>query len=142
MLALKLNSGKTVQTLNSLKKKLKDQEKEQESISKDMIMKRSKYDRTKEDIKKAREEIDDAKDLMKRQKNLQLMIKDMPDPLKFVDQKNTAVDLRNSVKNWERKLEIAEVAAKKARTILRQVGEHVDEIIRPDFLLATGAGHH
>ena len=79
---------------------------------------------------------------MKRQKNLQLMIKDMPDPLKFVDQKNTAVDLRNSVKNWERKLEIAEVAAKKARTILRQVGEHVDEIIRPDFLQATGAGHH
>ena len=142
LLALKLNSGKTVQTLNSLKKKLKDQEKKQESVSKEMIMKRSKYERTKDDIKKAREEIDDAKDLMKRQKNLQLMIKDMPDPLKFVDQKNTAVDLRNSVKNWERKLEIAEVAAKKARTILRQVGEHVDEIIRPDFLLATGAGHH
>lgn len=56
---------------------------------------------------------------MKRQKNVQLMIKDMPDPLKFVDQKNTAVDLRNSVKNWERKIEIAEVAAKKARGILR-----------------------
>ena len=142
LLALKLNSGKTVQTLNNLKKKLKNSEKEQESVSKDMIMKRSKYDRTKEDIKKAREEIDAAKDLMKRQKNLQLMIKDMPDPLKFVDQKNTAVDLRNSVKNWERKLEIAEVAAKKARNILRQVGEHVDEIIRPDFLQATGAGHH
>jgi chromosome segregation ATPase len=142
LLALKLNSGKTVQTLNSLKKKLKDQEKEQDSISKDMLMKRHKYERTKDDIKKAREEIDDAKDLMKRQKNLQLMIKDMPDPLKFVDQKNTAVDLRNSVKNWERKLEIAEVAAKKARNILRQVGEHVDEIIRPDFLQATGAGHH
>lgn len=70
------------------------------------------------------------------------MIKDMPDPLKFVDQKNTAVDLRNSVKNWERKLEIAEVAAKKARTILRQVGEHVDEIIRPEFLQQTGGGHH
>jgi hypothetical protein len=52
----------------------------------------------------------------------------MPDPLKFVDQKNTAVDLKNSVKNWERKIEIAEVAAKKARLILRQSGEHVEEI--------------
>ncbi len=59
----------------------------------------------------------------------------MPDPLKFVDQKNMAVDLKNSVKNWERKIEIAEVAAKKARGILRQNGEHVDEIVRPEFLL-------
>lgn len=107
-----------------------------------MKTKRTKYERTKEDIKKAREEIDGAKELKKKQINLQLMIKDMPDPLKFVDQKNTAVDLRNSVKNWERKLEIAEVAAKKARVILRQIGEHVDEIIRPEFLQQTGGHHH
>jgi hypothetical protein len=47
--------------------------------------------------------------------------------------------LKNSVKNWERKIEIAEVAAKKARTILRQTGEHVEEIVRPEFLMSTGA---
>jgi hypothetical protein len=66
----------------------------------------------------------------------------MPDPLKFVDQKNSAVDLKNSVKNWERKIEIAEVAAKKSRLILRQSGEHVEEIQRPDYLMnsMTGAG--
>ena len=58
----------------------------------------------------------------------------MPDPLKFVEQKNIAVDLKNSVKNWDRKIEIAEVAAKKARQILKQSGEPVDEIIRPEFL--------
>ena len=65
----------------------------------------------------------------------------MPDPLKFVDQKNTAVDLKNSVKNWERKIEIAEVAAKKARVILRGVGEHVEEIERPEYLMSGGMGH-
>ena len=36
LLALKLNSGKTVQTLNGLKKKLQDALKEQEMISRDM----------------------------------------------------------------------------------------------------------
>ena len=58
----------------------------------------------------------------------------MPDPLKFVEQKNIAVDLKTSVKNWERKIEIAEVAAKKARVIIKQAGEYADEIIRPEFL--------
>jgi hypothetical protein len=64
----------------------------------------------------------------------------MPDPLKFVDQKNTAVDLKNSVKNWERKIEIAEVAGRKARLILRQTGEHVDEIERPHYLMSSHGG--
>lgn len=58
----------------------------------------------------------------------------MPDPLKFVEQKNVAVELKTSVKNWERKIEIAEVAAKKARTIIKQGGEYVEEIRRPEFL--------
>ena len=48
------------------------------------------------------------------------------------------MDLKNSVKNWERKIEIAEVAAKKARLVLRQTGEMIDEIIRPDFLMNGG----
>lgn len=42
LLTLKLNSGKTVQTLNALKKKLKDSEKQQNSISKDILMKNLK----------------------------------------------------------------------------------------------------
>ena len=135
LLSLKLNSGKTVQTLNSLKKKLQDAMRMQESIKRDTENKKNKYERTKEDIGKARSEINKAKFLKKQQLALQLQITNMPDPLKFVDQKNTAVDLKNSVKNWERKIEIAEVAAKKARGILRQNGEHVDEIVRPEFLL-------
>ena len=64
----------------------------------------------------------------------------MPDPLKFVDQKNTSVDLKNSVKNWERKIEIAEVAGKKARGLIRMSGEHVDEIVRPEFLMSGHGG--
>lgn len=49
----------------------------------------------------------------------------MPDPIKFVEQKNSLVDLKNCVKNWERKIEIAEVAAKKARQIIKANGGQI-----------------
>jgi Domain of unknown function (DUF4201) len=140
LLSLKLNSGKTVQTLNSLKKRLQEAIRTQESISRDTGMKKQKFERTKEDISKAKGEISRAKFLKKQQLALQLQITNMPDPLKFVDQKNTAVDLKNSVKNWERKIEIAEVAAKKARAVLRMSGEHVEEVMRPDFLMGGTHG--
>ncbi len=135
LLSLKLNSGKTVQTLNSLKKKLQDAIKMQEMITRDMQMKKIKYEKTKEDITKARDEIAKAKYNNKKQEQLQLQIQNMPDPLKFVEQKNSANDMKHTLKNWERKIEIAEVAAKKARVILKQAGEYSDEIRRPDFLI-------
>jgi hypothetical protein len=51
---------------------------------------------------------------------------DMPDTVKYVEQKNLAVERKISLKNWERKVEIAEIAAKKAKVILKNAGEHVD----------------
>ena len=133
LLALKLNSGKTVQTLNSLKKKLQDAIKLQEMIARDMQMKKLKLERTNEDIGKAKGEINRAKYNNKKQEALQQQITNMPVPIKFVEQKNLAVELKNCVSNWERKIEIAEVAAKKAKTILRNAGEHVEEVERPEF---------
>jgi len=123
-----------VQTLNSLKKKLTDAIKMQEMIVKDMEMKQVKYERTKEDISRAKAEIAKAKYQNKQQTQLQVQIQSMPEPLDFVEQKNVAIELRTSVKNWLRKIEIAEVAAKKARTIIKQAGEYVDDVHRPDFL--------
>lgn len=53
----------------------------------------------------------------------------MPDPIKFVEQKNQYQILRSTVKNWERKIEIAEIAAKKAKGILKQSGVYVDDVL-------------
>lgn len=44
---------------------------------------------------------------------------DMPDPLKFVEQKIKAQELKKVRDNFKRKIEIASVAAKKARAVLR-----------------------
>ena len=54
LLALKLNSGKTVQTLNGLKKKLQDALKEQSRIESEMEIKIQKQKKTVSDITKTR----------------------------------------------------------------------------------------
>ena len=43
----------------------------------------------------------------------------MPDPIKFVDQKIEQTKMMKDMKNWQRKIEIAEVAAKKAKATIR-----------------------
>jgi hypothetical protein len=43
--------------------------------------------------------------------------------------------LKTCVKNWERKVEIAEVAAKKAKTIIKNGGGYVEEIVKPEILM-------
>ena len=61
LLSLKLNSGKTVQTLNSLKKRLQEAIRKQESIARDMTTKEIKHGRTIEDLSKADKAIAKAK---------------------------------------------------------------------------------
>jgi hypothetical protein len=116
-----------------LKKKLQDAIRYQEQNEKDLKMKELKYQRTKDDIDFARKDIKKAIFNNKKQRALQQQITNMPDPIKFVDQKNISLDLKNSSKNWERKIEIAEVAAKKAKVIIRSAGEHVEDIEKPTF---------
>ena len=48
----------------------------------------------------------------------------MPNPLKFVEQKIQAQKLQNYAKNIERKIEIAAVAAKEARTVIREARDY------------------
>ena len=42
------------------------------------------------------------------------MKKDMPNTNDYVNQKQVAKSLQSAVKNWKRKIEIAEIAAKEA----------------------------
>jgi hypothetical protein len=38
------------------------------------------------------------------------------------------------MKNWERKIEITEIAAKKAKTIIKTNGGYVEDVEKPDIL--------
>jgi hypothetical protein len=46
--------------------------------------------------------------------------KDKPKPIQFAEQKNTVAEMRAVLKNWQRKIEISELEAKKARAILKK----------------------
>jgi 2',3'-cyclic-nucleotide 2'-phosphodiesterase (5'-nucleotidase family) len=98
-------------------------------------MKKQKLEKTKEDIKNSKVDKQKAELNNKKQRALQQQIANMPYPIKFVEQKNKALELQNWVKNWERKIEIAEVAFKKARIILKNGGEIVDNVERPNITL-------
>lgn len=64
----------------------------------------------------------------KQQQGLMESMRNMADPFKFVEQKNTNRELDNCIKNWERKIEIAEVAAKRARQVIRQNGGYINNM--------------
>lgn len=127
LLTLKINAGNTVQTLNSLKKKLNDAEREQTHISIEMKIKQQKMEKTKKAIEKTQEDIKKTDFNNREQRSAIQQISVMPNPVEFVEQKNQYSELKNCVKNWSRKIEIAEVAHKKARQVIRQNGGYIDE---------------
>ena len=53
---------------------------------------------------------------------------DLPGPLEFVEQKIKAAELEKVRANWQRKIEIASVAAKKARAVIRQNRNYINDI--------------
>lgn len=86
-----------------------------------------KQTKTLKAVSKTDQDIEKAQQNNRKQRALQQQIENMPNPIKFVEQKNQCQELKNCVKNWERKIEIAEVAAKKARTVIRQAGGYIDD---------------
>jgi hypothetical protein len=133
LLALKLNAGKTVQTLNGLKKKLQDAIREQDMISSEMKIKQGNQKKTIESIKKTKEEIAVANFNNKYQNAMKAQMKDMPNPSKFVEQKIQAEKLHKFSKNVERKIEIATVAAKEARAVIRANTGYINNVDMGDL---------
>jgi hypothetical protein len=126
LLALKLNSNSTMLTLENLKEKLKEANREAEEIQLDMKIKRQKLEKTRKAIRQTQRKIARLNFNKKQMEALKTQITEMPNPIKFVEQKNETQELINCVKNKERKIEIAEVAAKRARAIIRKNGGYVD----------------
>ena len=80
------------------------------------------------DVKKTKNAIKKIDINNRQQKGLMEKMRDMADPFKFVEQKNHNRELDNRIKQWERKIEIAEVSAKQARGIIRQHGGYINNM--------------
>ena len=121
LLALKLTTGKTVQKLNQLKQRLNAELSEEKKKQDEIIEMKDKLDHTKKDtlkVKKESKKYESEYRNLNAQKNRN---KDMPGVEEYVKQKQKVSELKNSVKNWKRKIEIAEIACKENQKKMRKV---------------------
>jgi len=116
LLSLKRTSGRTVKILNTMKKKLSNLTCEAKSLEDEINERKAMLAKTENDIVKVVEEKENAR---KENKKLRAQSRgggsDMPQVVDYVNQKAEQYELEAHKKNWERKLEISEMAAKRIR---------------------------
>eukprot|EP00753_Platysulcus_tardus_P017811 PLAT6548.1.p2 GENE.PLAT6548.1~~PLAT6548.1.p2 ORF type:complete len:360 (+),score=181.15 PLAT6548.1:51-1082(+) len=120
LLTLKMTTGRTVQVLNSLKKKLNALMAESDALRADSAARKDALARTREDSKRVGEELSHVRRRYERLKLRAEETTSMPKTLDYVRLKATCYELQSEVKNWERKVEIAAMSAKRHRAMLRR----------------------
>jgi hypothetical protein len=116
LLKLKMTTGNTVQVLNNLKRKLNNLISESEWLKNEIKTRTELCAKIKEDNKRVQVEIGKAS---RTNKQLQTQLEaatDMPEVLDYVKQKAEVYELQQAVRNWERKVEIAELALKRMKS--------------------------
>ena len=120
MLKLKMTTGSTVQALNSLKKQLQDNGSESDWLRKEITARTEMLKKIKRDNISVTEEIRKESRRLKKFKSKREDVEGMPEVLDYVLQKKKVYELEQEVANWERKIEIAEMEARKVRAQRRR----------------------
>lgn len=120
LLALKLTTGKTMQKLNQLKQKLNAELAEEKKKQDEIIEMKKKLTQTKADITNVKVEAKKYKTEYRNLKAQKNRNKDMPGVESYVLQKKEVADLKKDVKNWKRKIEIAEIASKEKEKMIKR----------------------
>ncbi|KTF76751.1 hypothetical protein cypCar_00016535 [Cyprinus carpio] len=108
---LKLLAGKTLHVLNSEKEKLQTLTHESDVLSSDIALRMKILVKIEEETKQAEEEQNKA-EVLNRKLRRQLADFHVPRVLQYIKVKESHGQLQKSVKEWERKVEIAEMAIK------------------------------
>uniref|UniRef100_A0A8C2HPJ8 Cilia- and flagella-associated protein 263 n=1 Tax=Cyprinus carpio TaxID=7962 RepID=A0A8C2HPJ8_CYPCA len=108
---LKLLAGKTLHVLNSEKEKLQTLTHESDVLSSDIALRMNILVKIEEETKQAEEEQNKA-EVLNRKLRRQLADFHVPRVLQYIKVKESHGQLQKSVKEWERKVEIAEMAIK------------------------------
>jgi len=117
LIKLKLTTGATVQTLNAEKETLSALLHEQEVLMKDTENRRVLLKKVRQDNITVGQEIAADRKMKKKLSQQQTDTSNMPQVLDYVNQKAEMYELDSAIKNWERKVEIMEMAAKRARML-------------------------
>ena len=120
LLTVKLSTGKTLQALNELKRRLNERMAESDWLNNQVEDKNNQHKKLESENKQVGKDVK----LEKRQRNrLRQQIEEaaeMPLVEDYINQKREMYALESSVKNWHKKLEILEMEAKRSRAMTRK----------------------
>ncbi|XP_061863876.1 coiled-coil domain-containing protein 113 isoform X2 [Colius striatus] len=120
MLQLKLAAGNTIQVFNLYKRKLQDAMATSVPLMKDISQKKEllwKVERAAARVEKQRAKAERVNQQLQRQLSDYVA----PSVLSYVQKKMVVADLENSLKDWERKVSIAEMSLRNYRRAWKQV---------------------
>mmetsp|Transcript_39724 Transcript_39724/g.127299 ORF Transcript_39724/g.127299 Transcript_39724/m.127299 type:complete len:355 (+) Transcript_39724:118-1182(+) len=119
LLDLKRRSGRTVKILNNMKKRLSSLTTEAKFLEDEIKERKAMLAKTEHDIVKVVEEKEGARKEHKKLRAQSRQTTEMPQIVDYVSQKAKQFELESQKRNWERKVELAETAAKRIRAALR-----------------------
>jgi len=119
LLKLKRTSGRTVKALNAMKKRLARLTAEQKFHIDEIAERKAMLGKTEADIVKVVEDKENARRDNKKLRVQTWSSPEMPQVADYVNQKAEFYELEAQLRNWERKVEIAELHAKRARAHIR-----------------------
>jgi hypothetical protein len=124
LLTVKLSTGKTIQALNEYKRRLHEKLEEGDWLKNEVTTKKSQLQKLSKENTRAVKETRTEK----RQRNtLRVQVEDaseMPNVEDYILQKRDMYELETSLKNWRRKVEIMDMAAKRARAMKASAGNN------------------
>ncbi len=115
LLKLKMTTGSTVQVLNSLKKQLGDIIAESDWLRKEIGARSEMLKRIKRDNISVNDEIMAEKKRLGKFRSAREETEGMPQVIDYVNQKRKEYEVEAKIKNWGRKIEIAEMEARRLR---------------------------
>eukprot|EP00933_Yihiella_yeosuensis_P058074 TRINITY_DN5828_c2_g2_i1.p1 TRINITY_DN5828_c2_g2~~TRINITY_DN5828_c2_g2_i1.p1 ORF type:complete len:387 (-),score=108.66 TRINITY_DN5828_c2_g2_i1:77-1150(-) len=119
LLDLKRRAGKTVKILNNMKKKLSSLTAEAKFLEDEIKERKAMLAKTEHDIVKVVEEKETARKEHKKLRAQSRSTPEMPQIIDYVTQKDEAYNLEAQKRTWERKVELAETAAKRIRAAIK-----------------------
>ena len=115
LLKLKMTTGSTVQVLNSLKKQLQDVIAESDWLRKEIKARTEMLKKIKKDNIIVGDEIVKERKRLKGFAAAREETEGLPEVLDYILQKKEVYELEATIKNWERKIEIADMEARVVR---------------------------
>lgn len=118
LLSVKTSTGKTLQALNELKQNLNEKLTESERYRTELVEKKLQTAKLQTENRRVAKEVRLEKRLRNKLRQQMEEASELPDIEDYILQKKNMYDMQSTLKNWQKKVEILEMAAKKSRSLV------------------------